>query len=237
MANGPGDNLVDTLKKTFVQPVKTVLDTIDKVIPDAVVPKSLRDKNTGVDNSPEHDAAVKKANEGLGITNNNPLPKTPKKYHSGTDYVPETGPATLKKGEAVLNTEDAKKFREAKMAKTWTKDAKDGLAGKDGKKPPKVISHMVHHRVEGGGHHIEHHHTHPEAHPVEHHFKKDDDEMLEHFAQHAGTPNPGEPEAEAGTPENYQPGASPNVALEAAASPAAMAPAAGAGAPPMAQGA
>ena len=222
---------VDTIKNAIGDPLgtsKKVLNTIDRIIPDWMVQKPGSHQAPQNDTS-WHDQQVKSANETFGAKTPPAKPKgaspTPK-YHKGTDYVPKTGPAILKKGEAVLNTEDASKLREVKMSKEWSKDAKDGLGGKD-EKPPKEISHIVHHKMVGGGHHFEHHHTHP-AHPVEHHFAKDDDGMVEHMLQHAGTPNPGEQEAEAGTPENYQPGASPNVAIEAAASPQAMGPAGGA---------
>jgi len=231
MANGPADSLSNTLKDTLIKPVKTVIDTVDKIIPDSWTGKKPVDTSW-------HDQQVREANKSFGVKTDQdssgssqpvqPVKKTtpaPKKYHKGTDYVPETGPAVLKKGEAVLNTADAGKFREAKnkMAKDWSGNAKDGLAGKTGEKPPKEISHIVHHKIQGGGHHFEHHHTHPDHHPVEHHYAADDDGMVHHMLTHAGTPNPGEAEAEAGTPENYQPGASPNAAIEAAASPAAMA--------------
>ena len=229
MANGPADGLSNTLKDTLIRPVKTVIDTVDKIIPDSWAGKKPVDTSW-------HDQQVREANKSFGVKtdqdssgSSQPVQPTkkitpaPKKYHKGTDYVPETGPAVLKKGEAVLNTADAGKFREAKnkMAKDWSGNAKDGLAGKTGENPPKVISHIIHHKTVDGKHHFEHHHNPP--HPVEHHVKNNDDEMLEHMMQHAGTPNPGEAEAESGTPENYQPGASPNAAIEAAASPAAMA--------------
>lgn len=224
MANGPADNLVEELKDTFVKPVTNTLNAVKKYTPSWL---------PGVDKKPDPNA-TKPTAKSLGWADTTTpeskpttakKPATPPKYHKGTDYVPKTGPAVLKKGEAVLNTGDASKFREAKnkMADTkWSKDAKDGLGGKD-ENPPKEISHIVHHKTVGGGHHFEHHHTHPNHHPVEHHFAKDDDGMVEHMLQHAGTPNPGEQEADAGTPDNYQPGASPNVAIEAAASPQAMA--------------
>ena len=217
----PSNPIPKAVSDAFVHPVNTVLNAVDKIIPDSWAGKKPVDTSW-------HDQRVKEATESFTKPKPAATPAPAKKptpapkYHKGTDYVPKTGPAILKKGEAVLNTKDASKLREAKnnMAKDWSKDTKDGLGGSD-EKPAKVISHIVHHKVSGGGHHFEHHHTHP-AHPVEHHFAKDDDGMVEHMLQHAGTPNPGEQEAEAGTPENYQPGASPNVAIEAAASPAAM---------------
>jgi len=238
MADG-ADDLEGTLKNILVHPVQSALDTVDKLIPDSLAGVKHPDKNgpkppastlgwkTPSDTTPAPAAPAAKKVSAPAKKPATPAPK----YHKGTDYVPKTGPVILKKGEAVLNTTDAGKLREAKMAQSWSKDAKDGLGG-HGKTPPKEISHIVHHKMVGGGHHFEHHHTHPDHHPVEHHFAKDDDGMVEHMRQHAGTPNPGEAEAEAGTPENYQPGASPNVAIEAAASPQAM----GSGAAPAAAG-
>lgn len=83
--------------------------------------------------------------------------------------------------------------------------------GADDSKPAKHISHIVHKKSHNGDHIFEHHHTHPEHHPSETHTKRGDDEMVEHMMQHAGTPNPGEAEADAGNPEAYiPPPASPN---------------------------
>lgn len=95
---------------------------------------------------------------------------------------------------------------------------KEALGGHD-EKPPKVISHITHKKSHNGDHIFTHHHTHPEHHPDEVHTKRGDDEMVEHMLQHAGTPNPGEAEADAGTPDAYT-GPSAIAGAPAAAAPA-----------------
>ncbi len=132
-----------------------------------------------------------------------PAPETPKpatpKYHKGTDYVPKTGPAILKKGEAVLNNKDAEDYRQGKPMKASDamKGASEALGGKE-KTPKKEISHIVTKKAHSGGYVHEHHHKSPEHHPMETHISPDQDSMAEHMMQHMGEPNPGEAEAEAG---------------------------------------
>ena len=197
MANGPADNLVEELKDTFVKPVTNTLNAVKKYTPSWL--PGVKEKPV---DTTWHDQQVQNATKSFTDDKSKPADKTAP--------APAKKPATPPK--AKNNMADKK----------WSNDAKDGLGGTDAT-PPKEVSHIVHHKTVGGGHHFEHHHTHPNHHPVEHHFDKDDDGMVEHMLQHAGTPNPGEQEADAGTPDNYQPGASPNVAIEAAASPQAMA--------------
>ncbi len=127
-------------------------------------------------------------------------PKMPK-YHKGTDYVPKTGPAVLKKGEAVLDTKEAAKHRAAK-GKTMTKvnamsGAQDALGGKSDK-PKKEIKHIKTEKAKSGGYIHTHVHTHPEHHPDEQHVTPDQDGMVAHMMEHMGTPNPGEADADAG---------------------------------------
>jgi hypothetical protein len=122
-----------------------------------------------------------------------PLPK----FHEGTDYVPKTGPAILKKGEAVLNNKDAAKHREAKMSKGTLASVSDELSGKAAK-PKKEIKSMHIKKAANGGHIIRHEHTHPEHHPDEEHTTKTDDQLASHVLQNMGTPNPGEADADAG---------------------------------------
>ena len=119
------------------------------------------------------------------------------KFHKGTDYVPKTGPAILKKGEAVLNNKDAAKHREAKMSKGTLASVSDELSGKAAK-PKKEIKSMHIKKAANGGHIIRHEHTHPEHHPDEEHTTKTDDQLASHVLQNMGTPNPGEAEADAG---------------------------------------
>ena len=232
MPQNPSSNLTDTLKKNFVQPVQNALNAVDRYVPDWL-PGVKSKPSPGADAA--HDADVKKANESLGITNDKPLPsqsapkpKSVPKYHEGSDYVPETGKAVLKKGEAVLNTEDANKLREAKGKGMNTSSAVKSVASELGGKtetPKKEIKHIITRKAHGGKGHIHTHvHTHA-AHPDEEHVTSGDDEMAEHMMQHMGEPNPGEAEADAGQSGIPAAGAAPQ--------PGAAAPGAGTPPPPV----
>lgn len=149
-------------------------------------------------------------------------------YHTGTDYVPKTGPAILKKGEAVLNNKDADKLRKGKrMSKSDVYNSTSKSLGGKSKAPAKVVHKVEIRKGTSGGHIIEHHHTHPDHHPMEEHTTANDAAMLSHLQNVMGNspasgadPNamPPDPSAGAGAPS---PGAAP------AAAPAAGAPAAG----------
>lgn len=138
-------------------------------------------------------------------------------FKEGTDHVPKTGLYKLHEGEAVIPKE--KNMSHAKSAMDSTAHH---LAGDH--KPEKKIKSIHHRRGTDGSHIFEHHHHAPEHHPMEEHTKPDTDSAIEHFMQHGTDANPGEPEAEAGTPEQGMPPAAP------AAGPAGPP----AGAPPMA---
>lgn len=123
-------------------------------------------------------------------------------YKDGTDFVPETGPALLHKGEAVIPAEK-------NMANS---DVMALVPGRTAKKPPKVRSHMTLESHEDGSHTITHHYTHPEHHKPKSHGLSNMDALIDHLQEHAGQPNSGEAEADAGNPESYQggqPAASP----------------------------
>ena len=141
------------------------------------------------------------------------------KFHKGTDYVPKTGPAILKKGEAVLNNKDAAKHREAKMSKGTLASVSDELSGKAAK-PKKEIKSMHIKKAANGGHIIRHEHTHPEHHPDEEHTTKTDDQLASHVLQNMGTPNPGEADADAGQSGVPAAGAAPAGGAPAAGTPA-----------------
>ena len=141
------------------------------------------------------------------------------KFHKGTDYVPKTGPAILKKGEAVLNNKDAAKHREAKMSKGTLASVSDELSGKAAK-PKKEIKSMHIKKAANGGHIIRHEHTHPEHHPDEEHTTKTDDQLASHVLQNMGTPNPGEADADAGQSGVPAAGAAPAGGASAAGTPA-----------------
>ena len=239
MAQNPGDDLVNTLKNTFVKPVQNVLDTVDKIVPDSLVPKAKP-----APSNPQHDQDVINATHAFGMKAfaGDKVPAKASKasptkaqampsHKDGTDYVTKTGPAKLHKGEAVLKKEDADKLRAAKdkgMAKHNAMDAVAGeLGGKKEETPKKEIKHIITRKAHGGKGHIHTHvHTHP-AHPDEEHVTQGDDDMAEHMMQAMGSPNPGEAEADAGQ------GASP-AAAAAAPTPGAAAPTPGAaaGTPP-----
>ena len=175
-------------------------------------------------------------NRGANLQVSAPKPKAPTgspakptmpNYHKGTDYVPETGPAVLKKGEAVLDTKEAAKHRAAK-GKNMTKvnamsgpmsGAADALGGK-AETPKKEVKEIRTRKGKTGGYIHEHHHTAPEHHPMEEHTSADQDGMMAHMMEHMGTPNPGEADADAGQS---------GVPAAPAPAPAAGAPAAAAG--------
>lgn len=101
----------------------------------------------------------------------------------------------------------------------------ESLGGHNGK-PEKKIARIEHEKSHNGDHVFTHHHTHPEHYPKETHTKRGDDEMVAHMIANAGTPNPGEAEADAG--QSGIPGEDASAAPAAGAAPApAAAPPAG----------
>jgi hypothetical protein len=120
------------------------------------------------------------------------------------------------------------------MQSKWTYAAEHAMSGgsEHGEKPKKEIDHIKSYKSDTKGDVIhEHHHKHPEHHPVEKHTTRGDDEMAAHMMQNMGTPNPGEAEADAGTPD-AAPAASPDASAPqgapAVAAPAGPIPGAGA---------
>lgn len=202
--NGPdiADDLKSTFGKALGAPFRAATQAYDTV------------KNAlGMEPKPDttwHDNMVKTANEGFAkqaaanATKKQPIPApktpTPKKpgYKKGTDYVPKTGDAKLHKGEAVLNKDDADKYREAKMgSNSVMEELKHSLSSKE-EKPKKEIAHIKTKKAKSGGYIHTHVHTHPEHHPDEEHISPDQDSMVQHMMEHMGAPNPGEAEADAG---------------------------------------
>ena len=118
-------------------------------------------------------------------------------FKDGTTHVPKTGMALVHKGEAVVPA------GENPMNKSW------GDAVKTGKKPKKELSHMVVIPHKNGSHTVVHHHMAPEHHGPETHGISNMDDLHAHMEDHAGTPNSGEAEADAGTPEAYTGPAAP----------------------------
>ena len=235
MPQSSTDNLIDAISKRTIKPIEGALNNVEKYVPDWLPGggNSRSTSPTGWNPSPNKEQQNQIAKEKPKLASApNPTPKPVPKFHKGTDYVPETGKADLKKGEAVLNKEDADKLREAKGKGMNTSSAVKSVVSELGGKsetPKKEIKHIITRKAHGGKGHIHTHvHTHP-AHADEEHVTSNDDEMAEHMMQHLGTPNPGEAEADAG-----QSGI-PAAAMAAAPQPGAAAPGAGpAGAVPIA---
>jgi hypothetical protein len=79
--------------------------------------------------------------------------------------------------------------------------AKETLGGASEAKPAKKVKEIHVKHAANGGHIIKHVHTHPDHHPDEEHTTKGDDELADHVTSAMGQPNPGEAEADAGTPD------------------------------------
>jgi hypothetical protein len=192
------DNLKKGFSDALLSPFKAASDIGDKV----------KTALSGTPKAPDttwHDQKVKEANASF-----TPKPTAPKaapvkagpkipKYHTGTDYVPKTGPAILKKGEAVLDTHEAAEHRatKGKNMKHGMENVAAELGGKS-EKPKKEIKEIRTRKGKSGGYIHEHHHTAPEHHPMEEHTSPDQDAMVSHLMEHMGQPNPGEAEADAG---------------------------------------
>lgn len=210
-----GDNVRNTWTAATEKPraaMKAASDAVSNVVDNvkSFLPKSNKPIATWNANAPASPAPKATPSKPTG-----PMPK----YHEGTDYVPKTGPAVLKKGEAVLNNKDAAAHRAEKGKKKMTKvngmsGAQDALGGKAEPKPKKEISHIVTRKAASGGYIHEHHHTAPEAHPMEQHVTPDQDSMADHMLQNMGAPNTGEgdvPAAGATPPAAPAAGAPPSM--------------------------
>lgn len=93
------------------------------------------------------------------------------------------------------------------------KDWKGAVAekmGGDKSAPKKEIKSITTTKSHNGGHVHVHKHHNPDAHPDETHTTKGDDEMVQHMMQNAGTPNPGEAEADPSAAPAAQMTASPS---------------------------
>ena len=107
-------------------------------------------------------------------------------YHRGTDFVKQTGPAMLERGEKVIPKEEN------------MDSVKDVLGGHETKKPEKKVKHIVHRRTKNGGHIFEHHFTHPEHHEKEEHAYNSDKDAVAHFMANATDMQPQSAETGAG---------------------------------------
>ncbi len=150
---GAAQPIADWVNTHVYQPAQRVLGAIDKTTPTSPSSNQTNWK-------PQPNAEQQKE-----IDRNNQKPKTTPstpKYHQGTDYVPKTGPAILKKGEAVLNEKDADKYRATKgkdMAKSTSSSRAHSVLG--GHSKPKSKGKHPHHITirhgKSGGHVVTHH--------------------------------------------------------------------------------
>lgn len=206
-----GDAVRNTFNSAMEKPraaMKAVSDAASSVADrvKSIVPKSDKPVATWDTSKPAPKATPSKPA--------GPMPK----YHKGTDYVPKTGPAILKKGEAVLNNKEAAEHRAMKHG---MEGAASELGGKS-EKPKKELKEIRTRKGKSGGYIHEHHHTAPEHHPMEEHTSADQDGMMAHMMEHMGTPNPGEAEADAGQSGVPAAGAAAGGAAPAAGAPAGM---------------
>lgn len=218
---GAAQPIADWVSSHVYKPAQRILGVVDKTVPPPDQKK--------VDPS-YHDDMVRKANESFQKQDSKPAPKTPPKYHKGTDYVPKTGPAILKKGEAVLNEKDAEKYRAkkgndmAEKSHSGSSRASHVLGGK-GKSKPKGKSSKKHpHRLtishgKSGGHKVVHSFAPDEngmTQPDEEHILPDKASLMQHIDEN--TPDMPAPQA-APPPDS---GASTSVAPPPATPPPGM---------------
>jgi hypothetical protein len=216
---GAAQPIADWVKDHVYTPAQRVLGAIDKIVPDS--PQKKEDTSW-------HDSMVRSASQSYAAKSASK--PAPPKYHKGTDYVPKTGPAILKKGEAVLNEKDADEYRSTKgkeMAKSSSSRAHSVLGGSHkkskskGKKP-----HSMHvKRGKSGGFIVTHHHAPDEAGMApapDDHVVPDMSALQSHIADNMGDQGPAAPPS----PDMSQAGPG------AGAPPAAPAAGPGAGAPP-----
>lgn len=109
------------------------------------------------------------------------LPTQLPSYKHGTDSVPETGPAVLHKGEAVIPAKDNP------MANIYSKITEGD------KQPKKSLKEIRVRKAKDGSHIIEHHHHHP-AHKMEEHTAKDGAALQAHMDEHVPTMEAQQPE-------------------------------------------
>ena len=200
-------------------------DTFVKQLKDAVTAKSERD---AIKNAPQRvsnaasDVATKVVNTGKNLIDRakfylspnynigDKAPDGPHKpsYKHGTDYVPKTGDAKLHKGEAVLNKEDADKYRATKgkhmSEKSHGSSRASHVLGGKGKSKSKSKGKMpnrmtIRHGKSGG--HIVTHHFEPDdtgvAEPDQDHVLPDKAALMDHIDQNT----PDVPAPQAPTPD------------------------------------
>lgn len=132
--------------------------------------------------SNDYDKINKKAKFGNRPGEKRPGPDGMPVYHKGTTSVAKTGPAIVKKGEAIIPAEHNPMNPENMF---------DKVAGMPAKKPAKVIDHLKVRKAASGGHIIEHHHTEPGAHKMEEHLAPTMKALHDHIDSHYGSPTVG----------------------------------------------
>lgn len=194
---GVAQPIADWVGSHIYRPAQKVLGVVDKI----PLPKKS-DNSNQMNWKPQPNAEQQKE---IDRNNQNSSKSKTPKYHKGKDYVPKTGPAILKKGEAVLNEKDAEKYRATKgkdMAEkthSGSSRASHVLGGKgksksksSGKHPHRLtISHG-----KSGGHKVVHSFLPDEsgvAQPDEEHILPDKASLMQHID--ANTPDVPAPQA------------------------------------------
>ncbi len=207
---GAAQPIADWVNNYVVKPAQRVLGSAEKVSPSSSQKK---------EDPSWHDDMVRKANQSFQSKPSDSKPAPPK-YHKGTDYVPKTGPAILKKGEAVLNEKDADKYRATKGKDMSEKShgssrASHVLGGKGKSKSKSSKKHP--HRLtishgKSGGHKVVHSFAPDESgmtQPDEEHILPDKASLMQHIDEN--TPDVPAPQA-APPPDAASAGASSAVA-------------------------
>lgn len=205
---GAAQPIADWVDSHIYKPAQRVLGVVDKI------PVPTKSDSNQMNWKPQPNAEQQKE-----IDKNNQSSsksKTPPKYHKGTDYVPKTGPAILKKGEAVLNEKDAEKYR-AKKGKDMSKSsgssrASHVLGGKGKSKSSKKHPHrLTISHGKSGGHKVVHSFAPDEngmTQPDEEHILPDKASLMQHIDDNT----PDVPAPQAAPPDASAAGASSSVA-------------------------
>jgi len=209
---GAAQPIADWVDSHIYKPAQRILGVVDKV-------PSTDQKR---DDPSWHDDMVRKANQAFqkqAESTPKPVSKATPKYHKGTDYVPKTGPAILKKGEAVLNEKDADQYRATKGKDMSEKShgssrASHVLGGKGKSKSKSSKKHP--HRLtishgKSGGHKVVHSFAPDESgmtQPDEEHILPDKASLMQHIDENT----PDVPAPQAAPPDASAAGASSAIA-------------------------
>lgn len=211
---GAAQPIADWVNNYVYRPAQRVLGVVDK-IPLPKKPDTSNQMNWKPQANAEQQKEIDRNNQSSSKS------KTLPKYHKGTDYVPKTGPAILKKGEAVLNEKDAEKYRAkkgndmAEKSHSGSSRASHVLGGKGKSKSKSSKKHP--HKLtishgKSGGHKVIHSFLPDEsgvAQPDEEHILPDKASLMQHIDEN--TPDVPAPQA-APPPDAATAGASSSVA-------------------------